>query len=143
VLCSLLDVSHGDFGYLESRGQLSALVSILQNRRVGLQSLPVVRLALGGRGLVIRPYSCEVAIRLDPVSYDTLDMMVSMAQRLKAPGRSYFVLSGALSGSHGRIVAEIPLDVGHDDMTVDAISGHKPLPSNVAGHSAGRHSEGR
>jgi hypothetical protein len=51
-------------------------------------------------------------------------------------GRSYVVLSGALSRSHGRIVAEISLDVGHDDMTVDAISRHKPLPGHVARHGA-------
>jgi hypothetical protein len=53
-------------------------------------------------------------------------------------GTSYVILSGAFSRSYGRIVAEISLDVGHDDMTVDAISRHKPLPGYVARHSARR-----
>lgn len=49
-------------------------------------------------------------------------------------GRSYVVLAGALSRSYGRIVAKISLDVGHDDMAVDAVSRHKPLPGDVARH---------
>jgi hypothetical protein len=63
-------------------------------------------------------------------------MVVSMAQHLQTADRSYIVLSGALSRSYGRIIAEISLNVGHDDMTVDAISRHEPLPGNVARHSA-------
>ena len=53
-------------------------------------------------------------------------------------GRSYVVLAGALSRSYGRIVAEISLDVSHDDMAVDAVSRHKPLPGDVARHSGRR-----
>jgi hypothetical protein len=64
---------------------------------------------------------------------------VSIAQRLfQKAGRSYVVLSGALSRSYGRIVAEVSLDVGHDDMAVDAVSRHKPLPGDVARHGGRR-----
>jgi hypothetical protein len=49
-------------------------------------------------------------------------------------GRSYVVFSGALSRSYSRIVAEVSLDVCYDDMAVDAISRHKPLPGDVARH---------
>ena len=53
-------------------------------------------------------------------------------------GRSYVVLSGALSRSYGRIVTEISLDVGDDDVAVDAVSRHKPLPGDVAWHGGMR-----
>jgi hypothetical protein len=86
---------------------------------------------------MILQYCCEVAVCFDPVSDDTLNDGKHCATSQTA-GISYVVLSGALSGSYGRIVAEISLDVGHDDMTVDAISRHKPLPGDVAGHCARR-----
>lgn len=72
VLCSLLDVSHGDFDYLESRA-FSALVSTLRNLHASLQSWPSgVGLATADSGSSDRAYSCEVAVRFDPVSGDTL-----------------------------------------------------------------------
>ena len=87
--------------------------------------------------LVNYSYCCEVTVRFDPVSRDTLEHSKHCATSQMA-GMSYVVLSGALSRSYGRIVAEISLDVGHDDMTVDAISRHKPLPGYVARHGARR-----
>ena len=56
-------------------------------------------------------------------------------------GRSYVVFSGALSRSYGRIVAEVSLDVGHDDMAVDTVSRHKPLPGDVARHGGGKRAQ--
>lgn len=54
-------------------------------------------------------------------------------------GRPYGVLSSSLAGTYGRIVAKVALDVGDNDMTVDAIARHKPLTSDVAiRHGAGR-----
>ncbi len=50
--------------------------------------------------------------------------------------RADLVLPGAFARSHGRIVAEISLDVGDDDMAVDAFAGYKPLPGELA---VGRH----
>jgi len=47
-------------------------------------------------------------------------------------GEPYVVLSGSLAGTYGRIVAKVALDVGDNDMTVDAISRHEPLASDVA-----------
>lgn len=47
-------------------------------------------------------------------------------------GKPYGVLSSSLAGTYGRIVAEVALDVGDNDMTVDTISRHKPLTSDVA-----------
>jgi len=91
-----------------------------------------------GRGeLVSYSYCCEVAVRFDPVSENTLNDGKHGAT-FQMAGRSYLVLSGALSRSDGRIVAEISLDVGHNDMTVDAISRHEPLPGYVARHGARR-----
>jgi hypothetical protein len=47
-------------------------------------------------------------------------------------GKPYGVLSSSLAGTDGRIVAKVALDVGDNDVTVDAISRHKPLTSDVA-----------
>ena len=82
-------------------------------------------------------YCCEVAVGFYPVSGDTLNR--SKHARNVSDGRqSYIVLSGARSRSYSRIIAEISLDIGHDDMAVDAFSKHKPLPGDVARHGAMR-----
>ena len=131
VLCSLLDVSHGDFGYLERQGLFFAPVSILRNLRANPQSWPVGRLASAEGGLKRLAYCCKVTVGLDPVTGDTLGHGKHGAVGT-VTGRPYGVLSSSLAGTDGRIVAKVALDVGDNDMTVDAISRHKPLTSDVA-----------
>jgi hypothetical protein len=58
--------------------------------------------------------------------------MVSTARLGAVTGKPYGVLSSSLAGTDGRIVAKVALDVGDNDVTVDAISRHKPLTSDVA-----------
>jgi hypothetical protein len=89
------------------------------------------RLALAGGELDHSAYCCKVTVGLDPVTGDTLKH--SKHSTVGAvTGKPYVVLSGSLAGTYGRIVSEIALDVGDNDVTVDAISRHKPLTSDVA-----------
>jgi hypothetical protein len=89
------------------------------------------RLALAGGGLDHSAYCCKVAVSLDPVAGDTLGHGKHSTVRA-VTGKPYVVLSSSLAGTYGRIVSEVALDVGDNDVTVDAISRHKPLTSDVA-----------
>jgi hypothetical protein len=90
----------------------------------------VGRLALAEGGLERRAYSCKVTVGLDPVTGDTLGHGKHGAVGT-VTGKPYGVLSSSLAGTDGRIVAKVALDVSDHDMTVDAISRHKTLTSDV------------
>lgn len=82
-----------------------------------------------------RAYSCEISVGFNPVAYDALRKSQHKAVEIQNARRradADIVLSSSLARSHGRIVAKVSLDVSHDDMAVDALSWHEPLPSELA-----------
>jgi hypothetical protein len=89
------------------------------------------RLALAEGGHDHGAYCCKVAVGLDPVTGDTLGHGKHSTAGA-VTGKAYGVLSSSLAGTYGRIVSKVALDVGDNDVTVDAISRHKPLTSDVA-----------
>lgn len=62
-------------------------------------------------------------------------MVLHGARRRNCPD---LVFSGALAWSDGSVVAKVPLDVCHDNMTVDALSHHKPLAGDITGRHGAR-----
>lgn len=81
-------------------------------------------------------YRCEVAIGLDPVSLDALAKSKHSHVRhtTGCAGWADLVLACSESGSDGRIVPKVSLDVGGNDMTVDAVAWDEPLSRDFLRH---------
>ena len=64
---------------------------------------------------------------------DTLDFVSKCAMVVRVGRRSDLVLAGAYAGTDCRVVTQIPLDVRGYHMSVNAISGDKPLACDLPG----------
>ena len=64
---------------------------------------------------------------------DTLDFVSECAMVVRVGRRSDLILTGAYAGTDGCVVTQIPLDVRGYHMSVNAISGDKPLACDLPG----------
>ena len=64
---------------------------------------------------------------------DTLDFVSECAMVVRVGRRSDLILTGAYAGTDGCVVTQIPLDVRGYHMSVNTISGDKPLACDLPG----------
>ena len=64
---------------------------------------------------------------------DTLDFVSKCVMVVRVGRRSDLVLAGAYAGTDGCVVTQIPLDVRGYHMSVNTISGDKPLACDLPG----------